>query len=152
MKSKSFLEYETMFIEKNRDKTIGELVDACYSSNECPMRTPPSHREAYYAAIRPSNLNSLLVKLEKDFFKFAVKEEGFLEIPILGAVYNDEYDTGMYAVQELFDQTYKVISFDYIKGYLVSKSFSDCELCPAPYKTIGDLYLAVKGCLLVDLL
>lgn len=147
MKSKSFLEYETMFIEKNRDKTIGELVDACYSSNECPMRTPPSHREAYYAAIRPSNLNSLLVKLEKDFFKFALKEEGFLQIPILGIVYDEECDICMYAVQKIFDKTYKIIYFDYIKGYFVSKSFGDCILCPAPYETIGDLYFNVKGSL-----
>lgn len=147
MKLKNFLEYEKMFIEKNKDMTIGELIDACYSSDEYLKGTPNSHREAYYAAIRPSNLSSLLFKLEKDFFEFALKEEGFLALPILGVVYDDECDLRMYAVHEIFDKTYKVIYFDYIKGCFAAKHFSSCELFPATYKTIGDLFLDVKECL-----
>lgn len=151
---KNFSDYEKMFIEKNKDMTVGELVDACPAPSAYLNKPPYTHRDTHYASIHSSHLNALSFKLRRDFYDFALKEEGFLNIPILGSVYDEDADSSAYIVEKMFDverlSMYKCLSFDCFDGCFVTTGCciptNDFEevVFPCPETTIRDLYLEVK--------
>lgn len=136
MKNKKLSDYEKLFLEKIEDKTIKELLHDHRSSK---------HAKQYHADSIVLELKDLFNDLEREFFKFALKEKGFLDIPILAAVrahyYDCDYDNDDYSllIEKTFTAYYK--SIDLINGNC-SISF---KLFPKPdailtcgYNTIGE--------------
>lgn len=145
---KSFSDYEEMYITQNRSRTLGELLDSCSDPDTYPKKDTTSHLGLHYTIISHSVVDSIRFKLKKDFFTFAAKQKGFLDLPILGVIYDEDVDGFRFAVQRLFDNTYRVIYYDYAYRCFETSSYgvSDVynELRPSAFKTIGDLYDDVK--------
>lgn len=149
-----------MFIESIKDKTIGELVDACPAPSTYLNTDSYSHRDIHYASIHSSSLDALSFNLRRDFYDFALKEEGFLNLPILAVTYDEEIGGIIDVVEKIFNygdsSMYKCIYFDYYDGcfettnhsflptdYFSPKDYDD-EVFPCTGTTIRDLYLEVK--------
>lgn len=142
---KKFSDYEEMFIEANRDKTVGELMDTYCHLDSHFLKYHDKRYGSYFGNSYFIDTRSILHELEKEFFSFASQQEGFKEIPILGTVLLKEYDCYAYAVEKISDDTYKVIYYDCDGFYFVCKQLSHCELEPSPYETIGDYYHAIDN-------
>lgn len=140
---KKFSDYEEMFIEANRDKTVGELMDTYCHLDSHFLKYHDKRYGSYFGNSYFIDTRSILHELEKEFFSFASQQEGFKEIPILGTVPIDEDDCEAYAVEKISDHTYKVIYYDYNEYYFIYKQLSHCTLRPSHYETIGDLYRAI---------
>lgn len=149
MLNKTFSDFEKMFIEQNKDKTFGELLDSCHDPNVYPSTDPNTHLGLHYTVVSLSYVDSILFKLKKDFFMFAASQKGFLDLPILGDIYDEDADGIMYAVQNLFDDVYKVLYYDFSKCCFMTSYYKTNHvanaLMPSSYKTIGDLYLDLKA-------
>lgn len=63
-------------------------MNPCSYPNAYPNVYPDDHREIDHATIRLITLDPLLFRLRKDFYNLTLKEKGFLNIPILGTIYD----------------------------------------------------------------
>lgn len=129
MRIKKFSDYEKLFFENIGNKTIKELMD--------------NFRLSEYA--NPYNAESLLMELkdlsdglESEFFRSALKEKEFLDIPIIAVTHkNDDDDIYSLMVEEIYAGYYKTIHFNLTAG---SCSFSLKLLSGA------DRIIALEGC------
>lgn len=135
MADKKFSDYEKIFFEEIGNKTIKELIDG--------FRLSDRYFDWFDDRSFLMGLKELSDELEQEFFKFALKEKGFLDIPIIAAVYEegDGYDIYSLMIEEV-SRGYKAINFDPADGaYSYSLSMlseSDQTVDLEGCKTIGD--------------
>lgn len=140
---KKFSDYEEMFIESIKDKTIGELMDTYCHLDSHFMRYHDKSHGLFFGNSYFIDTRSIQYELVQEFFHFASRQEGFKEIPILGSIYIREADCDAYAVEEISEYTYKVIYYSFYGYYFVYKQLSHYKLEPSPHKTIGDFSRAI---------
>lgn len=116
MENKKLSDYEKIFLEKIENKTIKELLHDHRSSGYA------KRYHQYHADSIILELKKLPDGLEKEFFRFALKEKGFLDIPIIVAVPTSYYDCDCYyhGCSLLIEKTpigyYKSIDFNLDNG------------------------------------
>lgn len=81
MADKKFSDYEKIFFEEIGNKTIKELIDG--------FRLSDQYFDWFDDRSFLMGLKELSDELEQEFFKFALKEKGFLDLPIIAAVYEE---------------------------------------------------------------
>lgn len=137
MAVKKFSDYEKMFLEKIGNRTLKELIDSFRSSDQ--------YAELFDGECLLMELKDLSDGLEVEFFEFALKEKGFLDLPIIVAIYKkdcDDHDIYSLMMEEISKGYYKTIDFNLTTD---RRSFS-LQLSPEPdqiidlegCKTIGD--------------
>lgn len=136
MKNKKLSDYEKLFLEKIEDKTIKELLHDHRSSK---------YANRYHDENTIVELKDLLDGLEREFFKFALKEKGFLDLPILAArygfCYDDDYGVYSLLIEKTSTKYYTSVDFDrFNQEFSISLSLfpQPDEIINMGCNTIGD--------------
>lgn len=130
MRIKKFSDYEKLFFENIGNKTIKELIDNFHLSE---------YANPYNAESLLMGLKDLSDGLESEFFRSALKEKEFLDIPIIAVTHKNDDDNDIYSlmVEEIYAGYYKTIHFNLTAG---SCSFS-LQLLPG-----ADQIIDLEGC------
>lgn len=136
MEIKKFSDYETMFLEKIGNRTVKELLHSFRSSE---------YANCYNSESVLIELKELSDGLESEFFKFALKEKGFMDLPVIAVTCKkDDDDCDIYSlmVEEISAGYYKAITFnpttDCCSFSLKLLPGSGQIIDPEGCKTIGD--------------
>lgn len=140
---KRFSDFEEMFVESIKDKTVGELMDAYCRLDSSFLEYHDKSSGSYFGNSYFIDERSIRQELEKKFFSFFFEQKEAREIPILGGTFIVE-DYAV-AVEKTSHREYKVIYYDCDGLRFVRKKLALCSLEPSPLKTIGDFEDAVNN-------